>query len=242
MNSERSGEQDGTPVGRRVFLGTLGLGALGLVAAPALQRGLDGFLGAVAGKDPTGLTGLLPNGGGFRYYSVAASVPSLNATDYHLKIGGLVDRPRTYTMADLRALPQTRLVKDVQCVTGWRVPGTPFEGVRLSHLLDAAGVRSTAKAIHFTCFDGTYTESLTLDQARRPDVLVALRMQDKDISHDHGGPVRLYVAPMYFYKSAKWLSGITVTDRVEPGYWEHLGYDVDAWVGRSNGRTDEPTS
>ncbi|MGV4984933.1 molybdopterin-dependent oxidoreductase [Streptomyces sp. NRAIS4] len=242
MNSEQSEGRDGTPIGRRVFLGTLGLGALGLVAAPTLQRGLEGFLGAVAGKDPTGLTGLLPNGGGFRYYSVAASVPRLNATDYHLKIGGLVDRPRTYTLADLRALPQTRLVKDVQCVTGWRVPGTPFEGVRLSHLLDAAGVRPTAKAIRFTCFDGTYTESLTLDQARRPDVLVALRMQDKDISHDHGGPVRLYVAPMYFYKSAKWLSGITVTDRVEPGYWEDLGYDVDAWVGRSNGRTDEPTS
>ncbi|MGW2423056.1 molybdopterin-dependent oxidoreductase [Streptomyces sp. NPDC001709] len=242
MNSEQSEERDGTPIGRRVFLGTLGLGALGVVAAPTLQRGLEGFLGAVAGKDPTGLTGLLPNGGGFRYYSVAASVPRLNATDYHLKIGGLVDRPRTYTLADLRALPQTRLVKDVQCVTGWRVPGTPFEGVRLSHLLDAAGVRPTAKAIRFTCFDGTYTESLTLDQARRPDVLVALRMQDKDISHDHGGPVRLYVAPMYFYKSAKWLSGITVTDRVEPGYWEDLGYDVDAWVGRSNGRTDEPTS
>ncbi|MFI6351387.1 molybdopterin-dependent oxidoreductase [Streptomyces sp. NPDC050743] len=242
MNSEQSEERDGTPIGRRVFLGTLGLGALGVVAAPALQRGLEGVLGAVAGKDPTGLTGLLPNGGGFRYYSVAASVPRLNAADYHLKIGGLVDRPHTYTLADLRALPQTRLVKDVQCVTGWRVPGTPFEGVRLSDLLDAAGVRPGAKAIHFTCFDGTYTESLTLAQARRPDVLVALRMQDKDIGHDHGGPVRLYVAPMYFYKSAKWLSGITVTDQVEPGYWERLGYDVDAWVGRSNGRTDEPTS
>ncbi|MFB7503700.1 molybdopterin-dependent oxidoreductase [Streptomyces broussonetiae] len=246
MNSEQSEERDGEPggrpVGRRVFLGTLGLGALGVVTAPVLQRGLEGFLGSVAGKDPTGLTGLLPNGGGFRYYSVAASVPHKNAADYRLTIDGLVDHPRTYTLDDLRALPQTRLVKDVQCVTGWRVPGTPFEGVRLSRLLDAAGIHSSAKALRFTCFDGTYTESLTLDQARRPDMLVALRMQDKDIGHDHGGPVRLYVAPMYFYKSAKWLSGITVTDRVEPGYWEHLGYDVDAWVGKSNGRTDDPTS
>lgn len=242
QSEERHGEQDGRPVGRRVFLGTLGLGALGVVAAPTLQRGLEGFLGSVAGQDPTGLTGLLPNGGGFRYYSVAASVPHKNAADYRLKIDGLVDHPRTYSLADLRALPQTRLVKDVQCVTGWRVPGTPFEGVRLSRLLDAAGVHGTARAIRFTCFDGTYTESLALDQARRPDILVALRMQDKDIGHDHGGPVRLYVAPMYFYKSAKWLSGITVTDRVEPGYWEHLGYDVDAWVGKSNGRTDDPTS
>ena len=234
--------EPGRPIGRRVLLGTLGLGALGVLTAPTLQRALEGFLGAASGKDPTGLTGLLPNGGGFRYYSVTASVPHRTATDYRLTVDGLVDRPGTYTLAGLRALPQTRLVKDVQCVTGWRVPGTPFEGVRLSRLLDAAGVRPSAKAVRFTCFDGAYSESLTLDQARRSDVLVALRMQDKDIGHNHGGPVRLYVAPMYFYKSAKWLSGITVTDKVKPGYWEERGYDVDAWVGRSNGRGDDPTS
>ncbi|MET8245316.1 molybdopterin-dependent oxidoreductase [Streptomyces sp. NPDC005202] len=241
MNPEPS-EEEGRPIGRRVLLGTLGIGALGVVAAPTLQRGLEVFLGAASGKDPTGLTGLLPNGGGFRYYSVAASVPHKNAENYRLTVDGLVDHPTTYTLADLRALPQTRMVRDVQCVTGWRVPGTPFEGVRLSRLLDAAGVRSSAKAVRFTCFDGTYTESLNLDQARRSDVLVALRMQDTDLAHAHGGPVRLYVAPMYFYKSAKWLSGITVTDEVKPGYWEERGYDVDAWVGRSNGRDDGPTS
>ncbi|MFF5573387.1 MULTISPECIES: molybdopterin-dependent oxidoreductase [Streptomyces] len=235
-------EERGTPIGRRVFLGTLALGAVGVVAAPPLQRGLEGFLGGAADKDPTGLTGLLPNGGGFRYYSVASSVPRKNAGSYRLTVDGLVDRPTTYTLADLKALPQTRMVRDVQCVTGWRVPDTPFEGVRLSRILDAARLRPTAKAVRFTCFDGTYTESLTLDQARRADVLVALRMQDKDLGHSHGGPVRLYVAPMYFYKSAKWLSGITVTDEVRPGYWEERGYDVDAWVGRSNGRDDDPTS
>ncbi|MFF9625910.1 molybdopterin-dependent oxidoreductase [Streptomyces griseosporeus] len=241
MNTPQPAEE-GRPIGRRVLLGTLGLGALGVVAAPTLQRGLEAFLGSAADKDPTGLTGLLPNGGGFRYYSVASSVPHRTAATYRLTVDGLVDRPRTYTLADLRALPQTRLVKDVQCVTGWRVPGTPFEGVRLSRLLDAAGVRAEGRAVRFTCFDGTYSESLTLGQARRPDVLVALRMQDKDLGHSHGGPVRLYVAPMYFYKSAKWLSGITVTDEVRPGYWEERGYDVDAWVGRSNGRDDDPTS
>jgi DMSO/TMAO reductase YedYZ molybdopterin-dependent catalytic subunit len=234
--------EEGRPIGRRVLLGTLGLGALGVVTAPTLQRGLEAFLGSAADKDPTGLTGLLPNGGGFRYYSVTSSVPHRTAATYRLTVDGLVDRPRTYTLAELRALPQTRLVRDVQCVTGWRVPGTPFEGVRLSRLLDAAGVRDQARAVRFTCFDGAYSESLTLDQARRADVLVALRMQDRDLGHSHGGPVRLYVAPMYFYKSAKWLSGITVTDEVEPGYWEERGYDVDAWVGRSNGRDDDPTS
>ncbi|MFE7933444.1 molybdopterin-dependent oxidoreductase [Streptomyces sp. NPDC057456] len=240
--SDAAPAERGTPVGRRVFLGTLALGALGVVAAPPLQRGMEAFLGSAADKDPTGLTGLLPNGGGFRYYSVTSSVPHKSATSYRLTVDGLVDRPGSYTLADLRALPQTRMVKDVQCVTGWRVPGTPFEGVRLSALLDAAGVQAEAGAVRFTCFDGAYTESLTLAQARRSDVLVALRMQDKDLGHDHGGPVRLYVAPMYFYKSAKWLSGITVTEKVKPGYWEERGYDVDAWVGRSNGRDDEPTS
>ncbi|MQY10030.1 putative protein-methionine-sulfoxide reductase subunit YedZ1 [Streptomyces sp. RB5] len=241
MNSEQP-EKRGTPVGRRVFLGTLGLGALGVVAAPHLQRGMESFLGGAGELDPTGLTDLLPNGGGFRYYSVTSSVPHKDAGNYRLAVDGLVDRPATYTLGDLRAMPQTRMVRDIQCVTGWRVPATPLEGVRLSELLDAAGVHPSARAVRFTCFDGAYTESLTLEQARRDDVLVALRMQDKDIGHSHGGPVRLYVAPMYFYKSAKWLSGITVTDEVRPGYWEERGYDIDAWVGRSNGRDDEPTT
>jgi DMSO/TMAO reductase YedYZ molybdopterin-dependent catalytic subunit len=220
----------------------LGLGAAGLVTAPYLQSGLESFLGSAADKDPTGLTGLLPNGGGFRYYSVVSSVPRKGPENYRLKVDGLVDRPATYTLDALRKLPQTRIVRDVQCVTGWRVPHTPFEGVQLSRLLDAAGVRPEGRAIRFTCFDGTYSESLTLQQARRADVMVALKMQDKPLGHAHGGPVRLYVAPMYFYKSAKWLSGITVTSDVQPGYWEELGYDVDAWVGRSNGRDDAPTT
>ncbi|MFJ8622103.1 molybdopterin-dependent oxidoreductase [Kitasatospora sp. NPDC093550] len=229
---------EGSPVGRRVVLGLLGLGAAGVAIGPYLQRAES----ALAERDPSGLSGLLPGNNGFRYYSVVTSVPRRDDADYTLTVGGMVERPAAHRLADLRAMPQRRLVKDVQCVTGWRVPHTPFEGVPLSHLLDAAGVKAGAKAVRFDCFDGEYTESLTLEQARRDDVLVALRMQDNPISHDHGGPVRLYVAPMYFYKSAKWLSGITVTGAVEPGYWEQNGYDVDAWVGRSNGRSDEPTS
>ncbi|MGP3998838.1 molybdopterin-dependent oxidoreductase [Streptomyces sp. 8N706] len=232
----------GTPVGRRLVLGMLGLGAAGVAAAPHLQDRVDSALGAAADKDPTGLTGLLPGSGGFRYYSVASSVPHRTPEDYRLTVGGLVDRPAAHRLADLRALPQDRLVRDVQCVTGWRVPSTPFEGVRLSRLLDAAGVRAEATAVRFTCFDGAYSESLTLEQARRPDVLVALRLRDRPLTHGHGGPARLYVAPMYFYKSAKWLSGITLTREVRPGYWEKRGYDIDAWVGTSNGRDDAPTT
>ncbi|MFI2239619.1 molybdopterin-dependent oxidoreductase [Streptomyces chrestomyceticus] len=231
----------GSPVGRRLVLAMLATGAAGVATAPYLQRAYDSTLGAAVQQDPTGLSGLLPAGGGFRYYSVTASVPRKDARGYRLTVDGLVDRPATYRLADLRALPQTRLVRDVQCVTGWRVPGTPFKGVRLSRLLDAAGVRPGASAVRFTCFDGAYSESLTLEQARRGDVLIALALRDEPLTHAHGGPVRLYAAPMYFYKSAKWLSGITVTERVHPGYWEERGYDVDAWVGRSNGRDDAPT-
>ncbi|AWK07886.1 hypothetical protein DDQ41_01940 [Streptomyces spongiicola] len=234
-------DAEGVPLGRRTVLAVLGLGAAGVAAAPWLQRGLEAVLGPVADTDPTKLTGLLPGGGGFRYYSVAASVPRETAAGYQLTVGGLVERPAEFTLRALRALPQTRLVRDVQCVTGWRVPDTPFEGVRLSELLDAVGVRPEARAVRFTCFDGVYSESLTLEQARRSDVLVCLRMSDEPLSHAHGGPVRLYVAPMYFYKSAKWLSGISLTRDVRPGYWEERGYDVDAWVGRSNGRDDTPT-
>jgi DMSO/TMAO reductase YedYZ molybdopterin-dependent catalytic subunit len=232
----------GKPVGRRVVLGVLALGAAGVTVGPYLQNVLDDTLAQVSAKDPTGLSGLLPGGGGFRFYSVSESIPKRTAEDYRLTVGGMVDKPASYTLADLRAMSRTRLVRDVQCVTGWRVPHYAFTGVRISDLLDAAGVRPGAKALRFTCFDGIYTESLTLAQARRPDMLVAYEMDDKPVTDAHGGPVRLYAAPMYFYKSAKWLSGITVTDKVEPGYWEHYGYDVDAWVGRSNGRDDAPTS
>ncbi|MFD8453659.1 MULTISPECIES: molybdopterin-dependent oxidoreductase [Streptomyces] len=234
------GDPSGAPVGRRVLLGMLGLGALGVAAGGPIQDVVAKGVDTVAQNDPTGLSDLLP-GNRFRYYTVTSNTPEMDETTYRLRVEGMVDREKTYRLSDLAAMPQTRLVQDVQCVTGWRVPKTPFAGVRLSALLDAAGVSPEAKAIRFRCFDGAYTESLTLEQARRPDVLVATSMEDKPVTHAHGGPVRLYVAPMYFYKSAKWLSGITVTDEVVPGYWEQRGYDVDAWVGRSNGRTDAPT-
>lgn len=227
---------EGAPVGRRAVLGMLGAGVAGIAAAPYLQRGWEGFLAAASERDATGLTGLLPNPGGFRYYSVVGSVPHKDETNYELRVGGLVERQTTYTLPELRALPQTRVVHDVLCTDGWRVDRTPFEGVRLADLLDAAGVRSPGAAVRFTCFDGEYTESLTLEQARRSDVLVALNMQDQPITHAHGGPVRLYVAPMYFYKSAKWLSGIEVTDRVVPGYWEERGYDIDGWLDGADRR------
>jgi DMSO/TMAO reductase YedYZ molybdopterin-dependent catalytic subunit len=232
----------GTPVGRRVALGLLGLGALGIATGTRAQSAVSSVLAPIQLHDPTGLSSLLPVGDTFRFYSVTGGVRSEDASTYRLTVNGLVDHPSVLTLADLQAMPQTDLVRDFQCVTGWRVPQVHWSGVQLSRLLDHAGVRSTGQAIRLTSFDGTYTESLTLDQARLPDCIVALRMLGDDVTHDHGGPVRLYIAPMYGYKSIKWLSGIEVTSAVVEGYGEHRGYDVDGFVGSSNGRSiDERT-
>lgn len=227
---------EGKPIGRRVVLGMLGLGSVGVLVGARVQDAIAG----VFANDPTGISGLLPTGGRFRIYSVVGYLPSRKTTEYKLEIAGLVDKPLTLTYADLVALPPTRLTKDFQCVTGWRVQDVKWVGVRLSDLLDAAGVQAEGKAVSFTSFDGSYSESLTMDQARRPDVIVAYSMEGKGISAKHGGPVRLYVAPMYGYKSLKWLDRIEVVDAVQPGYWEVRGYDTDAWIGRSNGRDDQP--
>jgi DMSO/TMAO reductase YedYZ molybdopterin-dependent catalytic subunit len=236
-------EEQGRPVGRRIVLGMLGLSALGIVFGKQLDDAQSDVLAPVVAHDPTGLSDLLPAVDRFRYYNVTDSEPLRTAATYQLTIGGLVDRPMTLTLADLEALPQTSLIKDFQCVTGWRVPQVHWSGVALPDLLDYVGVQKGATALRFTSFDGVYTESLTLAQAQRRDVLVALQMLGAPVTRDHGGPVRLYVAPMYGYKSCKWLGGIELASKVTPGFWEDEGYDVDAWVGKSNGRTDDaPTS
>nr|MDT0665888.1 molybdopterin-dependent oxidoreductase [Micromonospora sp. DSM 115978] len=183
-----------------MVFGLIALGAAGVVFGDRLQGGLDEVVAPIRNADPTGLTSVVPAGGGFRYYSVASDVPDLTDAGYTLTVGGLVDRPRTYSFDDLSRLPQTSIVADFQCVTGWRVPDVPWTGVLLSEILDAAGVQPGATAVTFRSFDGLYDESLTLEQARRDDVLVALTMLDGPVTHDHGGPVRLYVAPMYGYK------------------------------------------
>jgi DMSO/TMAO reductase YedYZ molybdopterin-dependent catalytic subunit len=230
----------GSPVGRRVVLGLLGVGALGVLTGARIQDFLERSLGPLIAKDGTGFSALLPFGR-FRIYTVTGSLPSRSPDEWSLRIDGLVDAPQRLGYTDLLAMEPTALTRDFQCVTGWRVSDVAWRGVRLADLLDRAGVRSGASAVRFTSFDGVYTESLTLDQARRRDVIVAYEMEGAPLSRAHGGPVRLYVAPMYGYKSLKWLDGIEVTDRVVPGYWEQRGYDVDAWVGRSNGRDDEST-
>jgi DMSO/TMAO reductase YedYZ molybdopterin-dependent catalytic subunit len=236
-----SEQQLGKPIGRRVVLGILGLGVAGVAAGSWVSDVLGRIGGALSAHDPTGLSALIP-GTGWRYYTVTSGFPYKPPATYRLAVTGNVARELTLTTDDLKARPRTHLTADFQCVTGWRVRNVKWEGVRLADLLDEAGADSDQQAVQFVSYDGAYTESLTMVEARRPDVLVVDTLEGDSIGRSHGGPVRLLVAPMYGYKSCKWLSEIRVTPRVIPGYWERLGYDQEAWVGRSNGRDDAPTT
>jgi DMSO/TMAO reductase YedYZ molybdopterin-dependent catalytic subunit len=221
-----------THVGRRTVLGVAGLSALGVALGAKLDNSIGGALTKVS-NSLGGLGALVPGADDWRYYTVTGSYPVIDKSTYRLQVDGMVARTLSLSLADLRSLPRTSLVHSFQCVTGWYVPDVHWEGVRLSTVLDAAGLGRKASALRLFSGDGVYTESLTLDQARLDDVLVADKMLGRDVTTDHGGPVRLYVAPMYGYKSIKWLDRIEVTDTVVPGYWEDNGYPVNAWIGGS---------
>ena len=241
--SDRSESVD-RPIGRRVLLGSIIASAGGIVFGARIQDRLQELLLPLTLHDPTGLSDLLPVAGRFRIYSVTGTLPSREPRDYSLRVDGLVARPSSFTFDDIATkLPQTTLHRDFQCVTGWRVHDVEWDGVRVREVLDRVEVHASATHLVLYSFDGTYTETLTLEQARRDDVLIAHSMEGSTLSSEHGGPVRLYVAPMYGYKSLKWLDRIEITDHPPDGggYWERRGYDVDAWTGQSNGGHQAPT-
>jgi DMSO/TMAO reductase YedYZ molybdopterin-dependent catalytic subunit len=228
------------PVGRQLFLGLIGAGAVGTVFGSEIQNVVGTVLQPLTNSSGGGLAALIPGADRFRFYTVTGGYPVIDKDRYSLSVDGLVERPARLTYNDLLALPRTLLDRDFQCVTGWRVPDVHWAGVLLGDLIDLARPSAAAQAVEFTSYDGVYTESLTLDQAHRNDVIVAYEMLGAPITTDHGGPVRLYVAPMYGYKSAKWLKSITLVKQAIPGFWEQQGYDINAWVGGSNGRHDAP--
>ena len=222
-------------VGRRLFLGLVALGAAGVVLGAQAQNFLGNKLGS-------GLASLLPGGDHFRIYTITGGYPTISTKKYQLEISGLVATPRNFSFDDLVGLPSLAMVKDFQCVTGWRVDNVSWKGVRLSHLLDLVGVHPSAVALSFDSYDHADSESLTLDQAHLSDVIVAYEMYGKTVSREHGGPVRLVVPQMYGYKSLKWLSGIRVVDQVEPGFWEQNGYPVNGWLDGATGNADPDPS
>ena len=208
-----------------------------------LGRGL--FLVTVAGglsslwwgKSLTRAVSAVPfsPGGGWRIYTVAPTMPRFDPATWKLEIGGLVDKPMTLSYDELRALPRTSQIRNFHCVTGWSVSNVHWTGVRLGHLLDRVSPQFSAQGVQFTSAEIPYVDSLTLEQAKLHDVLLAYEMNGKPLPREHGAPVRLVIPEMYGYKNVKWVSRIDLVKQPQGGYWEQLGYDRDAWVGRSNG-------
>jgi DMSO/TMAO reductase YedYZ molybdopterin-dependent catalytic subunit len=162
-------------------------------------------------------------------------MPLFDPSTWRLEIGGLVRRPQSLDYEQVLALPRARQVSTFHCVTGWTVKDVRWSGVRLRHLFDLAGVLPAAKAVRFVSAEEPYNDSLTLDQARLPDVMLALELDGRPLSRPHGAPARVVIPEMYGYKGVKWLSRIELLPAQPTGYWEGLGYDQNAWVGRSNG-------
>lgn len=228
-NAQPAGEAHAAwskPIGRRTVLTVLGLGALGTLFGSHVQSGITSLLNSAHVGE---VASLLPGGGQFTIYTVTTGYPAAPA-NYRLRVDGLVQRPLSLTVADLQALPATRLTRNFQCVTGWVVDNVPWVGVRLVDLAERAGAHPAATAFELTSFDGLYTESLTLEQARETGAIAAYSMLGAPVTREHGGPVRLYVPDMFGYKSIKWLSRIELVAHAEPGFWEQNGYPVNAWI------------
>jgi DMSO/TMAO reductase YedYZ molybdopterin-dependent catalytic subunit len=175
--------------------------------------------------------------GGWRIYTISGSMPIFDPKTWRLEIGGLVKKPRSFTYDELLALPRAHQVNDFHCVTGWTVRNVRWSGVRFSHLLDQVEPLPQAKAIRFVSLEQPYNDSLSLGQLHLPDVMLALEMDGQPLTRPHGSPARVVIPEMYGYKGVKWLTRIEMVAHQPTGYWEGLGYDQNAWVGRSNGYT-----
>jgi DMSO/TMAO reductase YedYZ molybdopterin-dependent catalytic subunit len=221
-----------TPLGRRAFLGFVGVGLSSLLWGGAAMD----LLAQSTRLVPESLRSALPFGKGWRIYAVNPPHPKFDPQTWQLRIEGLVERPQTLTYAQLLALPRVRQTSDFVCVTGWSVDDVRWGGVRFDDLLAAARPLPAARALRFVSAEQPYEDSLTLAQLREPDALLAYAMDGKPLKREHGAPVRVVMPQMYGYKGVKWVSKIVVTDRVEDGYWQQRGYDRDAWIGGSNGR------
>ena len=218
---------DDRAIGRGAFLGLVGTGVLGLFFARDLTSAARRVL-------PSQVDGFVP-GSNWRISTVAASMPKIAADDLRVTVDGLVDRPGTFTLADLQQVGSTAQVSDFHCVTGWTVEDVRWVGVTLRDLLGHVGAQPGAKAVRFISAEKPYEDSLTRDQAMLGDVMLAWQMDGAPLAREHGGPLRLVMPAMYGYKSVKWVTHIRLESTPQPGFWERNGYDADAWVGRSNG-------
>ena len=204
--------------GRAAFLGLLGVGAGSLLVGSQIGPVFSAVNSITASILPTD---------GFRIYTVAA-IPQLKASTFTLTVDGLVAHPQTVSLSDVLAMPSIHIARTYQCVTGWVVPHVHWQGVPLTYLMNLVRPTSSARFVSFYCADGAYTESLTLAEANRSDVMLGYKLNEKPLSVDQGYPLRLVVPGNYGYKFAKWVNRVTFSDTQLVGYWERGGYDINA--------------
>ena len=206
-------------LGRRAFLGVVGLGAVGLALGSR-----------VAGP----LESVLP-GQGWRIYAINPPWPHFDPATWRLEVTGAVEHPLSLSWDEFRQLPDHRQTTTFHCVTGWTIDDVRWQGPSLQSLWDVAKPTKQAKYANFVSMERPYVDTLAMDQTTLPNVILAHSMDGAPLSRAHGAPVRLVIPQMYGYKNVKWLRRIELVPTLEPGFWEQNGYDVDAWVGRSNG-------
>jgi len=136
---------------------------------------------------------------------------------------------KSWTWAEFNALPQTDIVRDIHCVTTWSKFDTRWGGVLVDDLLEAAGIDPPTQFALAHSFDG-YSTDVPVADLIHGKAMIAMRFEGKPLASDHGGPARLLVPHLYFWKSAKWVNGLQFTER-EAGFWELRGYNIygDPW-------------
>lgn len=160
----------------------------------------------------------------------AGPTPRIETADWKftLKIG---PRPvKAWTWSEFNALPQTRMTRDIHCVTTWSKLDTNWEGVTIDDILADAGIERPTDFVLAHSFDG-YSTNVPLADLTSGKAMVALKYDGQPLPRDHGGPARLLVPHLYFWKSAKWVNGLQFTQRDEAGFWELRGYHIygDPW-------------
>jgi DMSO/TMAO reductase YedYZ molybdopterin-dependent catalytic subunit len=151
----------------------------------------------------------------------AGPTPHTPLDQWTFTIKGAVDTERTWSWEEFLALPSETVTRDIHCVTKWSKLGTTWTGVSVDELL--ADVETSAEYVS-AFSDGGYTTNLPLEDVTDGQAWVAYEFNGEPLEPEHGGPARLLVPHLYFWKSAKWVRGLTLLDHDEPGFWETLGY------------------
>ncbi len=161
----------------------------------------------------------------------AEVTPHISTDEWTFGIDGLVEQPRTWSWEQIHALPASTFAGDIHCVTSWSKLGIRFSGVSVDSLLAAARPTPAATHVLATCHTG-YTTNLPLADVTDGQAWVVWEVDGQSLPVDHGGPARLLVPHLYFWKSAKWVSGLTLLSHDEPGFWERNGYHNrgDPWL------------